>query len=61
MTQFETDQCIKTMEKYGGDFAKALAFTWRKADPYNKLRIETAFTDFFAKYLDLSKAFAQIP
>lgn len=43
-------QAIENMQKYGGNFAKALAATWQCADPDNKMKIETAFADLFAKY-----------
>lgn len=60
MEQKDIYKCLAAMEKHGGDFAKALAFAWRKADRANKLKIETAFEGLFTQYLTLTKAFAQI-
>ena len=47
---------INMMEKYGGGFVKALAFAWHKADPYNKARLETAFS-YFEEYEQKAKFF----
>lgn len=40
----------KTMEKYGGGFAYALAQAFFHADGNNKERILNAFDDLFNKY-----------
>ena len=47
LTDFET---IKTMQQYGGSFAKALAFAAVKADAENLNKIKTTWPEMFQVY-----------
>ena len=47
LTDFET---IKTMQQYGGSFAKALAFAAVKADAENFNKIKTTWPEMFQAY-----------
>lgn len=38
------------MEKYGGDFAKALAECIRRADPVNRMKLRECFPALFQTY-----------
>lgn len=54
-----TDQIIDLMLSMGGSFVKQLAVLWRLADPINRQKLETAFTNYFLDYdgkLSRSKA-----
>ena len=42
---------VGNMEKYGGNFVKALAKCYLVADPINRFKILGAFTNYFEEYL----------
>jgi len=44
------------MQMYGGSFAQAIADAWVVADPQNRARLEAAFADLFARYMDTEAA-----
>lgn len=50
MTYDEVFQMITRMEKYGGSFVKALANTFRVADPSNRQKLIDAFPNYVNEY-----------
>ena len=44
------DDPIHMMESIGGSFVKALAECYYRADSTNKIRLKTAFKDYFNHY-----------
>lgn len=45
---------VRTMERFGGSFAVALAGACHRADPENLARIKAAFPELWTKYADMS-------
>ena len=43
-------QTVENMEKYGGDFVKALANCIRRADPINYRKLKDTFAEYFQTY-----------
>lgn len=50
LTDAQQYASAKTMEKYGGGFASALALAFSRADSSNKRKILEAFNDLFMRY-----------
>ncbi len=50
MTYDEVFQMIACMEKYGGNFVKALANAFKAADPTNRQKLIEAFPNYVSEY-----------
>ena len=50
LTEEQQYESAKTMEKYGGRFASALALAFFTADSTNKRKILEAFNELFMRY-----------
>lgn len=50
LTDAQQYESAKTMEKYGGGFASALALAFFRADSTNKEKLLSAFNDLFMRY-----------
>ncbi len=48
-------EIVRTMAKYGGSFARAIAEAADKADPDNLARLKTAFPELWVEYADLAR------
>lgn len=46
----EQGECLRNMLRFGGDFAKALAEAWIKADPINDRKLGEAFPEIVERY-----------
>lgn len=54
-TQDEIEKILDNMETYGGNFVKALADLYFRADYNNKRILQNAFKEHFEEYLNLGK------
>jgi len=54
-----TEQAIAAMEQHGGKFIRALAASWRVADPVNRALIESTWRDRIEHYRAMSHYTAQ--
>lgn len=50
MTLEDKEVVIRNMELFGGSFVKTIAFLWRIADPFNKIKIERTWSNYFEEY-----------
>ena len=50
LTPAQMHRTVTAMEKHGGGFCRNLAYTWYVADPGNKLKIQSTFSEDLAKY-----------
>lgn len=56
MTHDQKISVFRTMSRYGGGFASAMAEAWFRADPYNRETIEKSFPDLVREYRDMAEA-----
>jgi hypothetical protein len=45
-----TYETLEAMDTYGGGFVRSLAECYRRADLFNKSRLEVAFKEYFDRY-----------
>lgn len=53
------DQIVDAMQTYGGGFAQALAFAWRRADAQNQARIKATWPELFETHRELAELRAE--
>jgi hypothetical protein len=61
LTDDEKIAIFRTMSRYGGGFASAVAEAWLRADPYNRETIEKAFPDLVREYRDMAESRGEMP
>ena len=59
-TTVSDDLVLQAMEVYGGNFVKALAFAWRRADADNTARLRAAFSDVWDRYTEFARTDAAL-
>jgi len=47
------EDVAQEMHRFGGSFIRALAQAWYAADIQNRMRIQTAFPDYWTEYADI--------
>ncbi len=50
MNKEQDYKIVKTMEKYGGSFVRALAVCFQRADPINFQKLKSTFSNYWEEY-----------
>jgi hypothetical protein len=54
MTEQEFE-VVEAMETYGGNFVKALAECFHRADNFNFIKLQNAFPEYWKQYEEMAK------